>query len=179
MEKTKATSARALCFISQTISFETGGDKSGAYTNDPSDSGGETKWGISKTSHPHLNIKTITYTQAVDIYKEQYYNELYDYIKSDGIAFKLFDMGVLSGPKRAVVTLQKAIKSCGYTISVDGNFGPITLTATNIIDEKILYDKYVKEFDTWFNRLVIKYTKNKKYLKGWLNRLYWKWEHKD
>jgi len=179
MQKTKATSARFLCYVSQTIGFETGGDKSGGYTNDPHDSGGETKWGISKRSHPTLNIKTLTYTQAVDIYKEQYWNDLYDYIKSDSLAFKLFDMGVLSGKQKAVLHLQEAIKSCGYLIRCDGSFGPITLTATNIIDEAILYDKYIKTYDNWFNKLVIKTRKNKKYLRGWLSRLNWKWEIKE
>jgi lysozyme family protein len=179
MQKTKATSARFLCYVSQTIGFETGGDKSGGYTHDPSDSGGETKWGISKRSHPTQNIKTLTYTQAVDIYKEQYWNELYDYIKSDSLAFKLFDMGVLSGQRKAILNLQKAIVACGYLVRCDGNFGPITLTATNIINEAILYGRYIKEYDTFFNRLVIKARKNKKYLRGWLIRLYWKWEIKE
>lgn len=179
MEKTKATSARFLCYVSQTIGFETGGDKSGAYTNDPHDSGGETKWGISKKAHPHLNIKALTYNQAVDIYKEQYWNDLYDYIKSDSLAFKLFDIGVLSGKSTAVRNLQKAIKDCGYLVRVDGQFGPLTLTATNIIDESLLYEKYIKRLTSWFNLLVIKATKNKRYLKGWLNRVNWKWDTKN
>lgn len=179
MEKTKATSARFLCYVSQTIGFETGGDKSGAYTDDPSDSGGETKWGISKRAHPHLNIKSLTYTQAVDVYKEQYWNDLYDYIKSDSLGFKLFDIGVLSGRSNAVKQLQKAIKDCGYTIRVDGNFGPLTLTATNIINEDILYDRYIKNLTSWFNQLVIRVTKNKKYLRGWLIRVNWKWQTKE
>lgn len=170
----KSSSVRFLLFVSQSILFETGGDKSGAYTNDPDDSGGETKWGISKRAHSHLNIKAITYNQAVEIYRTQYWNELYDYILCTMCAFKLFDLGILTGTKSAVRLLQKSVKRCGFHIRVDGVFGPLTLTAINNIKPEQLYEVYIKTFDTWFRRLVIRVVKNRKYLNGWLNRLRWK-----
>lgn len=174
-ERVPSKSLRFLTFISQSIFFETGGDKSGAYTRDPDDRGGETKWGVSKTTHPHLNIKALTYNQAVEIYRTQYWNELYDYILSDTTAFKIFDMGILNGKRTAVKILQKAIKSCGLLVRVDGLFGPLTLTATNNTNMEQLYEQYIKLFDTRFRRLVIRIQSNKKFLRGWLNRLYWKW----
>ena len=40
----------------------------GGYVNDPLDLGGETKYGISKRSYPHLDIKNLTLDQAKQIY---------------------------------------------------------------------------------------------------------------
>lgn len=175
MDEVKTTSARFLAFVSQTIAFETGGDKSGAYTNDPKDAGGETKWGISKKAHPQLNIKALTYSQAVDIYKTQYWNDLYDYLLSDMVAFKLFDMGILMGTKRAVSLLQKAVKSQGFTIALDGNFGVISLTAVNNLKPELLYDEYINNLEKYFRRIVFLKPTNRRFLTGWLKRLDWKW----
>ena len=176
MEETKATSARFLTFVSQSIAFETGGDKSGGYTNDPKDAGGETKWGISKRAHPQLNIKALTYSQAVDTYKTQYWNDLYDYILSDAIAYKLFDMGILCGKSTSVKILQKGIVSNGYTIACDGNFGVITLTAVNNLKPELFYDSYITALEKRFRRIVFLKPWNKRFLNGWLRRNNWKWQ---
>ena len=45
----------------------------GGYSNDPNDPGGETHWGISKRSYPSLDIKNLTKTQAVEIYRKDYW----------------------------------------------------------------------------------------------------------
>lgn len=175
--KSRNKSARFLAFVSQSIYFETGGDRAGGYTNDPLDSGGETKWGISKRAHPHLTIKNLTYKQAVDIYNETYYDTRYDYILSDRLAFKLFDMGILSGSKRAVTNLQSSIVECGLHLNVDGSFGPMTLTAINNIRQEYLYDEYIKSYRKFFKRISSGIRrKNKRFLKGWLNRLTWEWK---
>lgn len=171
----ESNSVRFKLFVSQSIFFETGGDKSGGYTNDPDDRGGETKWGISKRAHPHLNIKSLTYNNAVEIYRDQYWNRHYDYIRSNALGFKLFDMGILNGRGRAVKILQKAVKASGYLVRVDSNFGPISLAAVNNINPEVLYENYIKRFETRFRKLVIRIQNNKKYLRGWLNRLHWKW----
>lgn len=175
--KSRNKSARLLTFVSQSIYFETGGDRAGGYTNDPLDSGGETKWGISKNAHPHLTIKNLTYKQAVDIYGTEYYDERYDYIRSEKLAFKLFDMGILSGSDRAVTLLQKSINEAGLLVKVDGHFGPMTLTAMNNIMEDILYDYYIESYHRFFKRISSGiHLKNRRFLKGWLKRLNWKWE---
>lgn len=172
--ETKQTSARFATFVSQSIAFETGGDKSGAYHNDPRDKGGETKWGISKRSHPQENIKALTYNDALRIYQIQYWNQLYDYIDSDQLAFKLFDMGILCGRHKAVKLFQKAIRSCGPVISVDGSFGPLTVTAANIINGDQLYNEYIKLLEKHF-RQISWFGRNKAFLRGWLKRLNWHW----
>ncbi len=163
-------------FASQSIAFETGGDKSGGYTNDPSDSGGETKWGISKRAHPQLNIKTLTFNDALKIYNLQYWSRHYDAILSDRIAFKLFDMGILTGVGTTTRLLQKAVKDCGFLIRVDGCVGPITVAAINTCDENLLYFKFISRLEAHFKSLAFWKPKNKKYLRGWLTRLNFIWK---
>ena len=46
----------------------------GGYSNDSADSGGATRWGISKRSHPNLDITTLTIENAKEIYAEEYWN---------------------------------------------------------------------------------------------------------
>jgi hypothetical protein len=175
--KSRNKSARFLAFVSQSIFFETGGDRAGGYTNDPLDSGGETKWGISKRAHPHLTIKNLTYKQAVDIYNEKYYDDRYDYIRSEKITFKLFDMGILTGTYRATKILQRTLRDRGLTIAVDGVFGPLTLTAINNVDSDFLYDDYIKAYTKYFKRISSGiHLKNRRFLKGWLRRLSWEWK---
>ncbi len=47
----------------------------GGYTPGiPGDPGGETHWGISKGAHPNLDIKNLTREQAIQIYRDEYWN---------------------------------------------------------------------------------------------------------
>lgn len=46
----------------------------GAYTNDPVDPGGETRFGIAKRSHPTVDIKNLTLGEALSIYESDYWN---------------------------------------------------------------------------------------------------------
>ena len=173
MEMIKQYPVRFLSYVSQTITFETGGRKDGAYTETPGDKGGATKWGISLKSFPGLNIKALTYKDAVDIYFKHYYSPLYDFIVDEPIAFKLFDMGVLTGPRTATKLLQKAVIDSGYTIKADGLFGPITLTAINVSNfyKKNLYELFLKRLQGHMKYLVFKNPTNYKFLKGWLIRV--------
>ena len=44
----------------------------GGYVNDPLDKGGETNYGISKRSYPHLDIHSLTLADAKTIYKRDF-----------------------------------------------------------------------------------------------------------
>lgn len=84
------------------LRWETGGDMvNGGYTNDPADPGGETKWGISKRSHPQLDIRNLSLDEA----KMIYYNEYWLKAECDKLEFKsavaVFDTAVNCGVSRA------------------------------------------------------------------------------
>jgi lysozyme family protein len=86
------------------------------------DPGGETKWGISKRSYPHLDIKNLTVEQASVIYEKDFIGPLLNKGIPDSIVFQLFDFGVHSGISRAVKALQKELGT-----SQDGIIGKITV----------------------------------------------------
>lgn len=80
----------------------------GGYINDPSDPGGETKWGISKKAYPDLDIASLSADQAAAIYAKDYW----DKCGCDNLAYPLctvvFDAAVNTGVSRAMGWLRKA-----------------------------------------------------------------------
>ena len=80
----------------------------GNYSYDSTDPGGETKWGISKRSHPSLDIKNLTPEQASQIYSDEYW----DGAGCDSVPFPLctavFDTAVNDGVSRALGWLKQA-----------------------------------------------------------------------
>lgn len=98
----------------------------GGYSNrDPNDDpGGETKWGISKRSYPHLDIKNITVEDAEKIYIKDFINPLKLFNFHPALAFQLLDFAVNSGPRTAIKQLQEALG-----VPADGVAGPVTYAA--------------------------------------------------
>lgn len=135
-------------------------ESEGGYVNHPNDPGGETKYGISKKSYPHLDIRNLTKEEAREIYIRDFWKK----IRGDEISAPLnicvFDMAVNSGVDRAVRLLQSQIGA-----AEDGIVGPETLKYVKILD----YD--------WRNFLWCRldYYNNLKqakyFLRGWNNRL--------
>jgi|SRR3989338_11082090 len=81
----------------------------GGYSNDSSDPGGETKYGISKRAYPDENIPGMTLERAKMLYKRDYW----DAAKCDLIPFPLdhlvFDAAVNQGVSPAIKMLQKVL----------------------------------------------------------------------
>jgi len=157
------------------VSFETAVKKTlaheGGYVNDVHDSGGETKFGISKRQYPDIDIKNLTELEAISIYKKDYWDPYhFDKLKDQEVADKMFDMAVLVGPKTAISLMQKAIWYYDPTIVVDGILGPITLKAINTFIDHILED-YDTELCDHFLKVVTNNPKNQIYLHGWLERV--------
>lgn len=51
-------------------------DHEGGCVNHPEDPGGETKFGITKRSYPHLNIRDLTLDDARAIYRRDFWDRL-------------------------------------------------------------------------------------------------------
>ena len=115
------------------MNFDTAFDRllghEGAYSNDPNDPGGETNWGISKRSYPHLNIKDLTREQAKDIYRADFWSRIHADAMPYALAFQTFDFAVNSGIGTAVRYLQRALG-----VADDGYWGPVTQAAVAASD---------------------------------------------
>jgi lysozyme family protein len=134
----------------------------GGYVNDPADPGGETKYGISKRAHPHVDIVNLTLEDAMNIYQDDYW----DTIKADCMAanFRLayFDCAVNQGTHYAVEALQTI-----NAITVDGVVGPTTITAGKSMTQH--------DVARYLAVRAMRYIANKnfsRYGKGWLVRLF-------
>lgn len=88
------------------------------------DTGGETKFGISKASYPDEDIAAMTLERAKGIYRRDFWGPAGCESVPDPIKFDLFDTAVNSGVKAAVKILQKACRQ-----AEDGILGPSTLNA--------------------------------------------------
>jgi lysozyme family protein len=110
----------------------------GGYVNDPKDSGGQTKYGISKKAYPDLDIPNLTIAQAMEIYRKDYWDRCKcDYIP-DALSVAVFDFAVNSGVKTAIKKLQIALG-----VKADGIIGNQTLGACNRLPVKKVLDDFM------------------------------------
>jgi len=96
----------------------------GGYVNDPRDSGGETRWGVSKRAYPNLDIKNLTQEQAGEIYRRDYWDKIRGDELPSEVGIFAMDTAVNMGVSRAIMLLQEAAH-----VTIDGVLGPNTLKA--------------------------------------------------
>lgn len=139
-----------------------GGD---TITDDPDDPGGLTKYGISQRAHPSVDIRNLTYEQAKEIYRLNYWEAGKCGLLPHLINMVHFDCCVNTGLKRAAIILQK---SCDVT--ADGIIGPETMR--NVVDknQRLLAEKMIVERDVFYENLAKNNPVMGKYLIGWQNR---------
>jgi len=94
----------------------------GNYVFDPSDPGGETKFGICKRSYPNLDIKNLTRDQACALYHRDFWAKLNVDTLPISIAFQMLDFAVNSGSSTVTRACQRALG-----VADDGHIGPVTL----------------------------------------------------
>lgn len=102
----------------------------GYISDDPSDPGGLTKYGISKRAFPNVDIANLTLEQAKEIYRIEYWDKLRCDKLPESLRLIVFDCSVNQGVYRATRFLQKCIG-----VKADGVFGPKTLAALQGISE--------------------------------------------
>jgi len=161
--------------IIKAIILAEGGDKE---TNDPSDSGGRTKFGISERAHPEAWADgDVTRPEAEGIYRNKYIDQPdFDLIQDVHLQHQLVDMGVPSGPTTAIKTLQQVVG-----VTPDGVIGPKTLAAISNypngrlfghpVPGRLLLNLAVRDARIMLYAGIAKRRpKDLKYLLGWLRR---------
>lgn len=111
----------------------------GGYVNDTNDSGGETKYGISKRAYPHLNIRDISIEQAKEIYRRDYWDKCKCDFLPDYLSVAVFDYAVNSGIKQAIKDLQKSLG-----VTIDGIIGNQTIGAANSKPQRKILENYIE-----------------------------------
>lgn len=146
----------------------------GGYSDNPADPGGETKYGISRRQYPHLDIKSLTRAQAVEIYYRDWWLR-FDFSRLPETAgAKVFDLAVNIGPANAVRCLQRASRACGHRLDDDGALGPRTLAAVFAADRNALLAALRSEAAGYYRALAISKGRGTadEFLAGWLKRAY-------
>lgn len=133
----------------------------GGLVDDPMDSGGLTKYGISKKAFPELDIANLTKEQAKEIYKKDYWDKcLCDELPSS-FDIVVFDTAVNMGAAKAAMLLQKALRQ-----KVDGIIGEKTLAAAKAAGEDELRRLFLYRLFSYSQMINYSHYKN-----GWFDRL--------
>lgn len=154
-----------------------GGD---AYTNDPDDAGGPTKYGVTLGALSEWrgrpvsasDVQNLTRDEAVAIYRKRYFPAGFEVIKDEAVLELLFDFGVNSGPAAAVMALQTVLKRIGkYDGEIDGGFGPKSRVALAEVRniEALFYALKCERYEL-FMRYIGRSPSQSKYAAGWSNR---------
>ena len=112
-------------------------DHEGGYVNHPKDPGGETQFGITKRSYPHLNIRDLTLDDARAIYRRDFWDRLQCDALPLAARFQVFDAAVNSGPGNAARWLQAAAG-----VAQDGLIGPATRQAVDAMHPAALVARF-------------------------------------
>jgi lysozyme family protein len=161
----------------------------GGYANVPGDRGGETYRGISRVNWPNWpgwqivdqnkplkNNQVIKNTLLDNLVSIFYKIQFWDAIEADKLPASIrplaFDFAVNSGTKTAITSLQKVlVDTTGKKILIDGRIGPQTIALANQVQPKVLFDNYKQARLEFYSNIVANNPGQKKFLKGWLNRL--------
>ena len=153
----------------------------GGYVNDPIDLGGPTKMGVTlKTWQAHgydktgdgiidkEDVKLLTKEDMIEcILRPHYWNRWRaDEIQSQSIANILVDW--VWGSGKYGITIPQGILG----VKQDGIVGSITISAVNNYpDQETLFNQIKQARRAYFNMICLDRPTNKRFLRGWLNRL--------
>lgn len=142
-----------------------------AYTNDPVDAGGPTKWGVTQATLEHYrkhnvtpgDVEALTRSEAYEVYESMYGQPLIK--KNKKLKEFMMDSGVLYGPSEPVQWLQQILGT-----KVDGVMGPVTLRAMSLKGPQDLLLQMIKKRVLRIGEVVSARPSQVRFLKGWLNR---------
>lgn len=149
------------------------------YTNDPSDAGGPTKWGVALNFNRHVipdkdgngfidarDVQLLTEDDARRIYTTVYWIPNKCDLLPEPLAFIFADMVFNPGPGAAPKLLQQSLNTLGARLSVDGKIGPATLSALASTD----LSRLLPELATQRQRYYTTRPQWQRYGLGWTRR---------
>lgn len=150
----------------------------GGFVNDPDDLGGATNMGVTFATYkiycrkkglpePTIqDLKRMKVAQLTEIIKSMYWDVFHgDDITSQSVANICVDWLWMSG-KTAIKRVQRLVG-----VKDDGIVGPKTLAAINSRSPLPLFGMIKEDRKEYYYEIVEVRAANKKFLRGWLNRL--------
>lgn len=165
----------------------------GRLVDDPADPGGATNRGVSLrfalaeiSAHPNEaaifdldhdgdvdwhDIAALTDDQAAGVYYQCVWTRYgYGRLLPWLVAWKVFDVCVNTGPRRAGLLLQQALCDLGLIVACDGVMGPGTVAATREACDLPLLSALRARQAAFYRQLVAAKPALAKFENGWLNR---------
>lgn len=152
----------------------------GGYTNNQSDSGGATKYGITQHTLSGWrdkavsidDVQTLGRDEAKLIYWTWFWKKLNcDKMDNLVIATVIFDSAVLFGTYTATVFAQRVLQQDTYAVKDDGLIGPLTLAALNSIKTSTFVIGLQQLLRRHVNEIIDMHEKNLVFKDGWVNRI--------
>lgn len=156
------------------------GDEGNKFTNDPDDSGGPTKYGITLAMWEKFtglpakvsDIESLSIIQVKPFYELEFWQPLKcDQIMDAGIAIAIFDTSVLFGTGAIALEMQNAVNLFGGAVRVDGIIGNETLKALNLIPRFQFLAGFHESLLQRIKRIIEKRPVDAKYQIGWEARI--------
>ncbi|GJD63319.1 glycoside hydrolase family 108 protein [Methylobacterium frigidaeris] len=131
----------------------------GGWSDDPHDPGGATNLGVTIGTlslwlgRPAMRaeVRALTVASVAPLYRRRFWDAIQGDALPAGLDYALFDFAVNSGPRRAVIGLQRALG-----LADDGRLGPVTLAALKGRDGPALIDAlcdgrltFLRALSTW------------------------------
>lgn len=147
------------------------------YTNDPSDKGGPTKYGITlatlnrfynRSDLTSNDVQNLTIASVSPIYRKLYWDAMnLNLINDKYVAALLFEQGV----NRGTVTVIKQVQQ-QLGLQDDGILGSATAYAINYQDHTKFCLEFLHGCISSYIRICVKNPGQLKYLAGWTNRIF-------
>lgn len=154
-------------------------DEGSRFTEDPDDSGGATKFGVTQKDLEQFlqrscdaeDVREMNQDTAAAIYEKFYWNTFgCDRISDEAIATAVLNTCVLYGGHTGMKMAQRALNNCGQNLVPDGHHGPKTEEAFNSVLASNFIPAFVAQILTRIDFVVEQYPKNQKFMQGWQNR---------
>lgn len=146
-----------------------------AYTDDPYDNGGATKYGITQNTLsawrqrdvPKDEVKALTENEARQIYTAFYLvRPGFQRLEHEDVQAMMLDAAVQHGPEAATKMLQRALK-----VKDDGVLGQVTLTAAHLMNPRRLCVMLLAQRARYYGRIITNDPTQARFAAGWMNRL--------
>lgn len=146
----------------------------GGFVNDPADKGGATNMGVTLRTYRAIfgkektveDLKHISDGEWTTIMKTLYWDVARcDEIENQSIAELIADWLVNSGTRMIKAIQEEA------GVDADGIVGPKTLAAINGANQRCLHCKILVRRRKFYSRIIVVDPSQKKFEKGWNNRL--------
>lgn len=147
----------------------------GGFVDDPDDRGGATNKGVTLTTFRQYygqsrtvdDLRNITEEQWLHIFKCGYWDKMKgDDIDNQSVANILVDWAYNSGPKTPSKAVQRIVGA-----TPDGIIGRKTLSSINSRNPEQLFSYIKQERIDFYNNICEKNPSQRKFLKGWMNRV--------